>query len=73
MGLNIEQLQNPTRAVTINNESTITQPPSLELSEAEAIGWVGFSAFYWYQIFAQYYAVVEAHKMLQSHGGFHGL
>ena len=29
MGLNIEQLQNPTRAVTINNESTIT-----ELSEA---------------------------------------
>ena len=27
MALNIEQLQNPTRAVTINNEPTITEPP----------------------------------------------
>ena len=30
----------------------------------------GLNAFYWYQIFAIYSAVVEAQKMLSSHGGF---
>ena len=42
----IEQLQNPTMGVTLNNESTVTEP-ALELTAAKATG--GLNAFYWYQ------------------------
>ena len=44
---NVEQLQNPTMGVTINNSSTT----ALEWTAAKVTG--GLNAFYWYQIFAQ--------------------
>ena len=50
---NIEQLQNPTMGVTINNRTT-----TLERTAAKATG--GFKAFYCYQIIALNSAVVEA-------------
>ena len=65
---NIEQLQNPTMGVTINNRSTTTEPPPKNRQQPKPLG--GLNAFYWYQIFALDSAVVEAQKMLSSHGGF---
>ena len=67
---NIEQLQNPTMGVTINNESTTTttDPPAENGQQPKPLG--GLNAFYWYQIFALDSAVVEAQKMLSLHGGF---
>ena len=64
---NIEQSQNPTMGVTINNESTTTEPPALNGQQPKPLG--GLNAFYCYQIFAIDSAVVEAHKILRSHGG----
>ena len=57
---NIEQLQNPTVGVTINNESTTTEPPPYSGQQPKPLG--SLNAFYWYQIFALYSAVVEAQK-----------
>ena len=56
----IEQLQNPTMGVTINHESTKTEPPPLNGHQQMPL-W-GLNAFYWYQIFALDSAVVEAKK-----------
>ena len=55
---NIEQLQNPTIGVTINNESTTTEPPPKDGQHIKPLG--GSNAFYLYQIFALDSAVVEA-------------
>ena len=58
---NMEQLQNPTMGVTINNESIFNnRTTALERKAAKASG--GLNVFYWYQIFALDSAVVEAHK-----------
>ena len=44
---NVEQLQNPTMGVTINNESAKTEPPALERTEAKSTGEGGrLNAFY---------------------------
>ena len=60
---NIEQLQNPTMRVTINNESTTTEPPPYNGQQPKPLGGGGLNAFYWYQIFALDSAIVEAQKM----------
>ena len=65
---NIEQLQNPTMGVTINNKSTTTEAPPYNGQQSKPLG--GLNAFYWYQIFTLDSAVVKAQKMLSSHGGF---
>ena len=65
---NIEQLQNPTIGVTINNESTTTEPPPKNGQHIKPL-W-GSNAFYLYQILALDSAVVEAQTMLGSHGRF---
>ena len=57
---NMEQLQNPT--VEIMNQQ---QQQNHHLRTDSSL-----NAFYWYQIFALDSAVVEAQKMLSSHGGF---
>ena len=44
---NIEQLQNPTMGVTINNESTTTEPPLSNGQQPKPLG--GLNAFYRYQ------------------------
>ena len=50
------------------NNNRIT---ALEGTAAKATGGGGgLNAFYWYKIFALDSAVVEAQKMLSSHGGF---
>ena len=49
----------------INNNNRTT---ALERTAAKATG--GLNASYWYQILALDSAVVEAQKMLSSHGGF---
>ena len=68
---NIEQLQNPTMGVTINNDSTTTEPPLQNGHQPKSLGGGGgLNAFHWHQIFALDSAVVEAQKMLSSHGGF---
>ena len=51
---NIEQLQNPKLGVTINNESTTTEPPPQNGQQLKPVGVGGLNAFYWYQIFALY-------------------
>ena len=53
-----------------NNQQWITnnRTTALEWTAAKATG--GLNAFYWYQIFALDSAVVEAQKILSSHGGF---
>ena len=61
---NIEQLQNPTMGVTINNNRTTA------LEQTAAKSTEGLNAFYGYQILALGPAVVEAQKMVSSHGGF---
>ena len=69
---NIEHLQNPIMGVTINNESTTTDL-HLITESSQTIGGEGgggLKCIYWYQIFALDSAVVEAQKMLSSHGGF---
>ena len=58
---NIEQLQNPTMRVTINNESLTTEPPPSNEQQPKPLG--GFNTFYWYQIFALDSAVVEAQNV----------
>ena len=50
----------------INNNRTTAS----ERTAAKATGGGGLNAFYWYQIFALDSAVVEAQKLLCSHGGF---
>ena len=65
---NIEQLHNPTIGVTINNESTTTEPTSKNGQHIKPLG--GSNAFYLYQIFDLDSAVVEAQTMLSSQGGF---
>ena len=55
---NIEQLQNPTIEVTINNESTTTEPPPLNGQQPKSLGCL--NAFHWYKIFVLDPAVVEA-------------
>ena len=65
---NIEQLQNHTMGVTINNESTTTEPPLLSEQQPKPLR--DLNAFYWYTIFALDSAVVEAQTMLSSHGAF---
>ena len=62
---NIEQLQNPTLGVTLNNESTTTVKAT--------VGVGGLNAFYWYQIFALDSAVVEAARMENSIPYYHNL
>ena len=52
---NIEQLQNPTMGVAINNKST-----ALERTTTKATG--DLNAFFWYQIFTLDSAVVVAQK-----------
>ena len=61
----IEQLYTPTMGVTINYESTTTEP---HLRTA-ALAWGGggrLNAFYMYQIFALDSAVVEEQEMVSS-------
>ena len=36
---NLEQLQNPTMGVTINNESTTTEPPTKNEQQPKSMGW----------------------------------
>ena len=60
---NIEQLQNPTMGVTINNKSTTTELLPKNGQQQKPLG--GLNAFYWYQIFALVSAVVEAQKMFK--------
>ena len=50
--------------ITNNNESTTTEH-RLRTDKN-----LSLNAFYWYQIFALYSAVVETQNMLSSHGGF---
>ena len=56
---NKEQLQNPTMGVTINNESTTTEPPPYIRQQPKPWGG-GLNAFFWYQIFTLDSTVVEA-------------
>ena len=67
---NIEQLQNPTMAVTINNETTASERTAAKATAEGVGGGGGLNAFFWYQIFALDFAVVEAQKMLSSYGEF---
>ena len=56
-----------------NNESKQQNHPLRTDSSQSTGGWGGggfFNPFYWYQIFALDSTVVEAQKMLSSHGGF---
>ena len=62
---NIEQLQNPKMGVTINNQSTTTEPPPY--TGQQSIHWGALIAFNWYQIFAIDSAVVEAQKAKFCH------
>ena len=55
--------------VTINNESTKTEPPHYNGQHPISLGGGVLNAFNWYQIFALYSVVVEAPKMLCSYGG----
>ena len=48
---NIEQFQNPTMKVTINNESTTNQQQQNHRLKMDS-HWGGVNAFYWYQVFA---------------------
>ena len=64
---NIEQLQTPSKGVTINKKSTTTEPPPQNGQQPKPPG--GLNAFYWYQIFALDSAVVEVQEMFSSHGG----
>ena len=57
---NKEQFQNPIMGVTINNESTTTEPMPKHGQQPTPL-W-GLNAFHWYQIFALDSAVVEASK-----------
>ena len=59
---NIEQLQNPTMGVTINNESTTKEPLERNGQQPKPLG--SLNTFYWYRIFALDSAVVEAQKCL---------
>ena len=59
---NIEKLQNPTMGEAINNESTTSEPPPQNGKQPKPPG--GLNAFYWYEIFALYSAVVEAQTCL---------
>ena len=54
--------------VTINNESTITEPPPSDGQQSKPLG--DLNAFYWCQTFALDSAVVATQKMLSSHAGF---
>ena len=56
----IKQLHNPTMGVTINNESTTSEPPPLNGQQPKPLG--DLNTLYWYQIFALDSAVVEAQK-----------
>ena len=58
---NIEQLQNPTMGVTINNESTTTEPWPWNGQQQKPLGGggAGLICIFWYQIFALNSAVVE--------------
>ena len=60
---NIEQLQNLTMAVTINNGST-TEPPPKNGHQPKPLGegGGGLNAFYWHKIVALDSAVAEAQK-----------
>ena len=60
---NREQLQNLTMGVTINNESTTTEPPPKKGQQPKPLEGV-LNAFDWYPIFALDSAVVEEQKML---------
>ena len=60
---NIEQLQNPTTGVKINNEPTKNRTTAFERTIAKPLGeGGGWNAFYWYQIFDLDSAVVETQK-----------
>ena len=52
--------------VTINKKSTTPEPPPYNRQEPKPPG--GLNVFYWYQIFALDSAVVEVHKLFNSHG-----
>ena len=57
----------------INNESTTIEPPPKNGQQPKPLGGGGggLNAFYWYQIFALDFAVVEAQKkMFSSYGCF---
>ena len=66
---NIEQLQNPTMRVRINNLTTTTDlTTALERTSAIATvvgGGGGLNASYWYQTFALDFAVVDAQKKVK--------
>ena len=49
---NIEQLQNLTMGVTINNESTTNQQQQNHRLRQQPKPLGGLNVFYWYQIFA---------------------
>ena len=63
----MQQLQNPTMGVKINNKSTTTEPPSQNGQQPKPPG--RLNAFYWYKIFALDSAVVEVQEMFSSRGG----
>ena len=53
--------------VTINNESTTTEPPPYrEQTAAKATG--EFNTYFWYQIFALDSVVVKTQKWFSPHG-----
>ena len=54
--------------VTINKESTTTEPPSMNGQQPKPSE--GLNAFYWYQIFTLDSAFIEAQKLLSSHVGY---
>ena len=62
---NIEQLQDYTMGVLINNNRTTP----LDGTAAKVKGRV-LNAFYWYQIFALDSAVDDAQKLFSLHGSF---
>ena len=53
--------------VTLNKESTTTEPPHENGQQPKLSG--ALNAFYRYKIFAIDSAVVEVQKMFSSHGG----
>ena len=52
--------------VTINNESTTTEPPPKNGPQPKPLG--GLNALYWYKIFALNSAVVKVQELFSSHG-----
>ena len=55
---NIEQLQNPTMGVTINNESATSGPSILRQTDSSRSHLRGVNVLYWYKVFALDSAVI---------------